>query len=105
MKIALTNCPPAQAERIARALVEEGLVACVNAHPVRSVYRWKGAIEAEDEVTLVMKAPAESLARLRARLVELHPYELPEFVVLGVDLEASLPAYVAWVRAAGGEAG
>jgi periplasmic divalent cation tolerance protein len=102
MKLALTNCPPDQADRIARALVEERLAACVNAHPVRSVYRWKGAVESADEVTLVIKAPAEGLARLRARLVELHPYELPEFVVLDVDLAASLPAYVAWVRDEGG---
>jgi periplasmic divalent cation tolerance protein len=101
MKIALTNCPPDQADRIARALVEEGLAACVNAHPVRSVYRWKGAVEAADEVTLVIKAPAGGLDRLRERLVELHPYELPEFVALDVDLAASLPAYVAWVRGAG----
>ena len=98
MKLAITNCPPDQAERIALALVEERLVACVNAYPARSVYRWKGAVEKEDEVTLVIKAPADGVTRLRERLLELHPYELPEFVVLDVDLGASLPAYVAWVR-------
>ncbi len=101
MKLALTNCPPDQADRIARALVDEGLAACVNAFPVRSVYRWQGEVEAADEITLLMKAPAERLGRLRERLVELHPYELPEFVVLGVDVDASLPAYVAWVRTSG----
>ncbi|MCU0686690.1 MAG: divalent-cation tolerance protein CutA [Polyangiaceae bacterium] len=101
MKLALTNCPPAQADQIARTLVEERLVACVNAHAVRSVYRWQGAVEQADEIMLIMKAPAEGLERLRERLVELHPYELPEFVVLDVDREASLPAYLAWVRAEG----
>jgi periplasmic divalent cation tolerance protein len=104
MKLAITNCPLDRADRIASALVEERLAACVNAYAARSVYRWKGAIERDDEVTLVIKAPAETIDRLRERLLELHPYDLPEFLVLDVDLAASLPAYVAWVREAGGGA-
>jgi periplasmic divalent cation tolerance protein len=61
-------------------------------------------LQKDEEVTLV-KVPAEGVDRLRARLRELHPYELPEFVVLDVDLSGSLPEYVAWVRAcAAGEA-
>lgn len=102
MKLALTNCPPEQADQIASALVEEGLVACVNAFPVRSVYRWKGELQRDDEVSLLMKAPASGIKRLQARLRELHPYELPEFIVLDVDTGASLAAYVAWVQKGGG---
>jgi periplasmic divalent cation tolerance protein len=102
MKIALTNCPPEHADRIASALVTEQLVACVNAFPVRSVYRWKGELQRDEEVCLLMKVAADRTEALRARLVELHPYELPEFVVLPVDEGASLEAYVDWVRGGGG---
>ena len=98
MKIALTNVPPDRADAMARTLVEEQLVACVNAYPVRSTYRWQGKIEVESETTLMMKVATESVERLRARVRELHPYELPEFVVLDVDGERSLEAYVAWVK-------
>lgn len=99
MKIALSNCPPERADAIAQQLVEERLVACVNLLPVRSFYIWKDFLQKDEEVTLMMKVPAEGVDRLRARLRELHPYELPEFVVLDVDLPGSLPEYVAWVRA------
>jgi periplasmic divalent cation tolerance protein len=98
MKIALTNVPPDRADTIARTLVEERLAACVNAYPVRSTYRWKGCVEVESETTLMMKVAAGSVDRLRARLGEIHPYELPEFIVLDVDGERSLAAYVEWVR-------
>ncbi|HMI89121.1 MAG TPA: divalent cation tolerance protein CutA [Polyangiaceae bacterium] len=98
MKIALTNVPPDQAENIARALVEERLVACVNAYPVRSTYRWEGRLEVQSEITLMMKVSADGVGGLRTRLRELHPYELPEFIVLDVDVASSLPAYVEWVR-------
>ena len=98
MNIAITNVPPDRADAIARTLVEEGVVACVNAYPVRSTYRWKGQLEVEAETTLMMKVAAAGVARLRHRLRELHPYELPEFVVLAVDTERSFDEYVAWVR-------
>ena len=98
MNIAFTNVPPGRADAIARALVEEGLVACVNAYPVRSTYRWKGKLEVEAETTLMMKVASEGVRRLRDRLREIHPYELPEFVVLAVDVERSLDEYVEWVR-------
>ncbi len=106
MNIAFTNVPPDRADAIARALVEEGLVACVNAYPVRSTYRWKGKIEVEAETTLMMKVASERVEQLRKRLLELHSYELPEFLVLTVDVERSLDEYVDWVRSeSGGAAG
>ncbi len=98
MRIALTNVPPDQAQPMAETLVREGRVACVNFFAVHSVYEWKGEVCSEPEVTLMMKVAADAVDALRVRVVELHPYELPEFVVLGVDTEGSLPAYVAWVR-------
>lgn len=102
MKIALTNVPPDRADAISRALVEEHLVACVSAYPVRSTYRWKDKLEIESEITLMIKVATEGVERLRRRLRELHPYELPEFVVIDVDAARSLPEYVAWVESSRG---
>jgi len=98
MKIVLTNVPPDHSERIARALIEERLAACVNWSPVRSAYRWKGELCIDDEHAMVIKVADEAVDALRVRLRELHPYELPEIVVLEVDAARSLDAYVAWVR-------
>jgi periplasmic divalent cation tolerance protein len=72
-----------EGERIARALVDERLAACVNVVPgVRSVYRWRGAVQAEGEVLLVIKTVRDRFPSLRARVRELHSYELPELVCL-----------------------
>jgi periplasmic divalent cation tolerance protein len=101
MKLAVSNVPSDHADRIARTLVEEGLVACVNLLPIRSVYRWKTAVCEEPEVTLWMKVPDHGVDSLRTRLLALHPYELPEFIVLPVGSEGSLPAYLAWVDSQG----
>jgi periplasmic divalent cation tolerance protein len=84
------------AERIARALVERRLAACVNLVPgVVSVYRWKGAVAREGEVLLLIKTRTERLEALREALVTLHPYELPELVALPV--EGGHPPYLAWL--------
>ena len=74
------------AERIAQALVERRLAACVNVVPgVVSVYRWKGKVEKEGELLLVIKTRGERLEDLKgALLAGLHPYEVPEHVVLPV---------------------
>lgn len=87
----------ADAERLARALVEGRLAACVNVVPgVVSTYRWKGAVERDEEQLLVVKTRADRVDALREALVTLHPYELPELVVLPV--EAGHAPYLAWVR-------
>jgi len=88
----------AEAERIARALVEEELAACVNLlSPIRSIYRWEGKVEQSDEVLLVAKTTAESFERLRARVVELHSYECPE--VVGWSIEKGHEPYLRWIEA------
>ncbi|NER97447.1 MAG: divalent-cation tolerance protein CutA [Symploca sp. SIO1B1] len=97
MKIALTNLPPEQGERIGRLLVEEHIVAFVNLYPLQSMYFWKGEFRSDTEVTLVMTVSTEGVERLKHRLCELHPYELPEFVVLDIDNKASLREYVEFV--------
>lgn len=104
MKLAMTNVPPDHAEAMARRLVEAGHAACVNLFPIRSVYRWKGALCEEAEVTLLMKVADAGVDRLREAVLGLHPYELPEFVVLGVETGGSLASYLGWVdqNSAGG---
>lgn len=86
----------ADATALARTLVEEHLAACVNVLPVMtSVYRWKGSVEQDREQQLVMKTTAERVPALEARLRALHPYELPEFLVVAPSGGAT--AYLNWV--------
>ncbi len=97
--ICLCTCPDhATAQRLATALVEERLAACVNLLPdVHSVYRWQGQVERADEVLLLAKTTADRFEALCARIKSLHPAELPE--VLAVEAAAGLPAYLDWVTA------
>ena len=97
--ICFCTCPdPDTAERIATALVDERLAACVNVLPgVRSVYRWQDAVERADEVLLLVKTVPDQFQRLKARLLALHPYELPE--VLAVETDFGHPDYLLWVAA------
>jgi periplasmic divalent cation tolerance protein len=84
-----------RAEQVARNLVDEGLAACVNVHaPMTSVYRWQGKIEHAPERQLVIKTTPQRRPRLEARLRELHPYELPEVIVLSAGAS---DAYGKWV--------
>ena len=84
------------AQRIARALVEERLAACVNlVEGVHSIYRWEGAVEEAGEVMLVAKTRADRCEALAARVEALHPYALPEVVVLKVD--GGSQRYLDWV--------
>ena len=91
------TCPDAgSAARIAEALVDERLAACVNQLPgLRSVYRWQGAIERADEVLLVIKTTAARLDALTQRVRALHPNELPE--VIAFEVAGGLTAYLDWV--------
>ena len=92
-----TLAADADAGALARTLVAERLAACVNVLPVMtSVYRWQGRVEEEHEQQLVIKTGADRVAALAARFRELHPYEVPEFLVLRVS-EGS-DAYLRWIR-------
>jgi periplasmic divalent cation tolerance protein len=95
--VALTTVGTAEdAERIARALVERRLAACVNVVPrVVSIYRWKGEVCRDEERLLVVKTRTEKLEALRDALLALHPYELPELVALPV--EAGHGPYLDWL--------
>lgn len=84
------------ASALARALVEEQLAACVNIVPgVRSIYRWEGAVADEPEIVCVVKTARDRLERMSARLRELHPYSVPELLVLSPSDGAQ--AYCDWV--------
>ncbi len=86
-----------EAEKIANALVENRLAACVQIlGPMRSIYRWKGAVENTEEFLLLMKTTATSLAGLRRELQKLHSYEVPECVE--ISIESGLPAYMHWIE-------
>lgn len=95
--LCLSTCPDADtAAKIARTLVEERLAACVNRVPgIQSTWRWQGEIHEDPEVLLVIKTTRERFDALRTRLVELHPYEVPELVAL--DIADGLPAYLDWL--------
>lgn len=97
--LVLSNLPDAAAAAtVARTLVEERLAACVNVlGPCRSVYRWQGAIEEAEEVTVLVKTTRRRHATCCERLKALHPYEVPEIVTLSP--EAVWPAYAAWAIA------
>lgn len=97
--LVIANCPDeACANRIALAVVEAGLAACVNLLPrVQSVYRWQGAIESASEVPLLIKTTAGRYTELEAAIRELHPYDVPEIIAL--PIAQGLPAYLDWLAA------
>lgn len=99
VRLALTTAPDAEsAERIVRALLDEGLVACGNIVPgVTSLYWWNGAVQRDAEVLVILKTTASASRRLVERLPSLHPYEVPELLLVPVD--GGHGAYLEWVAA------
>ena len=86
-----------EARKIARALVERRLAACVNIVPqVQSVYRWQETVEEAVEWLLVIKTTAAALARVQEAIAELHSYELPECICVGI--EDGSAGYLNWIE-------
>ena len=85
-----------EARKIARALVERRLAACVNlVGPMESVYRWKGKVESADEVLGIFKLDAQRYREFEMKLRALHPYDVPEITSCKID--NGLPEYLRWV--------
>lgn len=97
-RVVLVTCGSlAEGRKIAKAVVEKRLAACVNviSAPVESVYRWKGTIESATEFLLVIKTTARRLRELEKEIARLHSYEVPEFLVL--DVRGGSKKYLAWL--------
>jgi len=94
--LVISTVPRDASERIAAALVEEHLVACVNAAAVTSRFFWKGECCTEEEDLLIMKTRKDLARKVMARLAAIHPYDVPEILVLPVL--AGHEPYLEWVR-------
>lgn len=86
-----------KAVELARTLVAERLAACANLLPARSIYSWEGKVCDDAEVLMILKSHAELFEALRARVLALHPYQVPEVLRLGI--EAGHAPYLEWIRA------
>ncbi len=97
-RLAITTCPNMEvADAIASALVTEQLAACVNILPgACSVYEWQGRLNRDQEMVLLLKTRSDRLTALEVRLLELHPYELPELIV--VPVLGGLAPYLSWIE-------
>ena len=85
-----------EARKIGKTLVKEKLAACVNIHPIKSIYRWEGGIEEEGEVAMLVKTKAELADEVIRRVKELHSYEVPCIVSLPID--KGYPDFLNWIK-------
>jgi periplasmic divalent cation tolerance protein len=94
--VLITASSMEEGEKIAGALVEEGLAACCNIIPgIRSVFKWKGEVCKENEALLIVKSKASVFKKLEERVKKLHSYEVPE--IIAIPIEAGLKDYLKWV--------
>lgn len=98
INLILCTCPDRDtAEEIAAKLIESGLAACVNIVPgITSIYRWQGKTEKDPEVLLLIKTASSRLQELQQKLVEMHPYDVPEIIALPIE-HGHIP-YIEWVE-------
>jgi periplasmic divalent cation tolerance protein len=93
----LTTCSTlAEAEKIARAIIERRLAACVNIFPVRSIFRWKGSIEESDEQLLVIKTRSTLFKKASECVKGLHSYEVPE--IISTEIKQGSRPYLKWLE-------
>jgi periplasmic divalent cation tolerance protein len=83
-------------QKIAKTLVNENLVACVNFFPVESVYRWKNKLTEDIEYALIMKTRESLYKKVEKRLKELHPYEIP--AIVSYEIKEGLSDYLSWIK-------
>lgn len=96
--VVLSTCASAEeAERLARRVIDDRLAACVNVlSPVRSFYRWKGAVEDSHEWLLIIKTMRDKFDALRTALESAHTYEVPE--VIAIPIVEGSPNYLSWIE-------
>lgn len=94
--ILTTTESKSEAEKIAQALVERRLAACVNVIPqIRSIYRWKDKVESAEEFLLLIKTTEENESAVQAAIRELHSYDLPECISILID--GGSAEYLKWI--------
>ncbi|TMB10796.1 MAG: divalent-cation tolerance protein CutA [Deltaproteobacteria bacterium] len=95
--LVLTTLPTADAAvEVAKALIGEKLAACANILPaLRSIYRWEGKVQDENEVLVLLKSRQGQYESLKTRILELHPYDVPE--ILAIPIERGHGAYLDWI--------
>ncbi|MBX2811688.1 MAG: divalent-cation tolerance protein CutA [Myxococcales bacterium] len=97
IQVVLVTAPVEHAQALAKALVEQRLAACVNIlDGIQSTFWWEGTVQTEPEALLIIKTTAEVEPKLREAVLALHPYDVPEFIVLPVN-DGHLP-YLQWVK-------
>ena len=97
VEIQITCGTAEEADAIATALVERRFAACVQQMPIRSTYRWQGAVERAEEILLLVKTTRARYADVESAVLGLHSYEVP--AIACVDISAGSPAYLAWLDA------
>lgn len=95
--VLVTAGSEAEARRIAIALVDERLAACVSLMPMQSIYRWQGDVKQDNEWQLIIKTCLDGFSQLEARIQALHTYDVPEVIALPIQKGAA--PYLNWVQA------
>ena len=94
--VILCTAPAGEAEKVARPLVEEKLVACINVAEVKSFFQWEGKMEAENEALLIMKTRTDKIDDVTERIKSLHSYSVPE--VIALPIIGGFEGYLGWVK-------
>ena len=94
--IYITTKDEDEAKKIGRTLVEEKLAACVNIHPIKSIYRWEGNIQEEAEIAMLVKTKARLADEVMARVKELHSYEVP--CIVSLQIAKGYLDYLKWIK-------
>jgi periplasmic divalent cation tolerance protein len=96
--LAITTCPESKSKELGRQLVEKQVCACVNIIPaVTSIYHWRNDMVTDTESILIMKTESRFADILEQQIIEIHPYELPEFIVF--DIKSGYKKYLDWISA------
>lgn len=85
-----------EARTLARDIVEKQLAACVQYHPVTSIYTWEGNLQSDPEIRLVIKTRKALYPALEKFILDCHGYEVPQ--IISVDIENGLPSYLEWIN-------